>query len=120
MHQQAVVERFLTAFYNGDSAGIRASVVARFTMEGPFAAAHDVDELIELSGPLFTVVRGVRFQRWVVDGDQVSALYDINLHGPFGSGWMTMGGWFDVTGDRVAGGHVIYDSATQHAILSGR
>jgi hypothetical protein len=56
----------------------------------------------------------------VTDGDKVSALYDIDLHGPGGSGWMTMGGWFAVAGDRVATGYVVYDSATQHSILAGR
>jgi hypothetical protein len=120
MDAHPVVERFLTAFYTGDVAQIRDSVVTTFTMEGPFASAHDVDELITLSQPLFDVVRGVRFRQWVIDGDDVSALYDINLHGSAGSGWMTMGGWFTVTGDRVASGYVVYDSATQHAILSGR
>lgn len=119
MDAQAVVERFLTAFYTGDVPRIRDSVVAGFTMEGPFAAAHDVDELIELSRPLFDVVRGVRFRQWVVDGETVSALYAIELHGPGGSGWMTMGGWFTVAGERVATGYVVYDSATQHAVLAG-
>ena len=120
MHSQAVVERFLTAFYTADVPRIRESVVPDFDMQGPFAAAHDVDELIELSKPLFDVVRGVRFRRWVTDGDNVSSLYDIELHGPGGSGWMTMGGWFTVAGDRVTTGYVVYDSATQHAIISGR
>jgi hypothetical protein len=120
MDTQAVVERFLTAFYTGDVAQIRDSVVTEFTMDGPFASAHDVSELIELSQPLFDVVRGVRFRQWVIDGDKVSALYDIDLHGPAGSGWMTMGGWFTVAGDRVTTGYVVYDSATQHSILSGR
>jgi hypothetical protein len=119
MNTQAVVQRFLTAFYTGQRDEIRDSVVPNFTMEGPFAAAHNVDELIELSGPLFTVVRGVRFQQWVVDGDKASSLYEIHLVSPTGSGWMTMGGWFSVAGERVASGHVVYDSATQHRILSG-
>jgi SnoaL-like domain len=120
MDSQAAVERFLTAFYTGDVPRIRESVITEFSMQGPFAAAHDVDELIELSKPLFAVVRGVRFRQWVIDGDKVSSLYDIDLRGPAGSGWMTMGGWFTVAGDRVTEGYVVYDSATQHAILSGR
>lgn len=120
MNTQAAVERFLTAFYTGQRDEIRKSVVPDFTMEGPFAAAHNVDELIELSKPLFAVVRGVRFRQWVVEGDNVSALYDIHFESPAGSGWMTMGGWFSVAGDRVAFGRVVYDSATQDRILSGR
>jgi hypothetical protein len=119
MNTQAVVERFLTAFYTGQRNEIRESVIPNFTMDGPFAAAHNVEELIELSEPLFTVVHGVRFRQWVVDGHNASSLYDIHLESPAGSGWMTMGGWFSVAGERVASGHVIYDSATQHWILSG-
>lgn len=120
MNTQAVVERFLTAFYTGQRDEIRNSVVPDFTMEGPFAAAHNVDELIELSEPLFQVVRGVRFRQWVVEGDNASSLYDIHFESPAGSGWMTMGGWFSVAGERVASGRVVYDSATQDRILSGR
>jgi hypothetical protein len=56
----------------------------------------------------------------VAPKNTASSLYGIGLHGPDGGGWMTMGGWFTVTGDRVATGYVVYDSATQHAILSGR
>ena len=120
MDTQAVVERFLTAFYTGQRDEIRKSVVPTFSMAGPFAAAHNVDELIELSEPLFTVVSGVRFQQWVVEGDKASSLYDIHLESPTGSGWMTMGGWFSVADQRVTSGQVIYDSATQDRILSGR
>ena len=43
MNTQAVVERFLTAFYTGQRDEIRKSVVPDFTMEGPFAAAHNVE-----------------------------------------------------------------------------
>jgi hypothetical protein len=119
MNPRTAVERFLTAFYTGDEPAILNAVIPDFQMFGPFATAHNSQELIELSRPLFDVVHGVRVQRWIVEGAAVSALYDIALKGPAGSAWMTMGGWFTVTGDRVTEGHVIYDRAAFHAALSG-
>jgi hypothetical protein len=118
MSSQATVERFLNAFYTGDEPEILKAVVPEFTMLGPFATAHNAKELIELSRPLFAHVRGVRFQKWVVEGENVSALYDIAVQGQTQHAWMTMGGWFVVSGDRVAAGHVVYDNAKFGEILS--
>jgi hypothetical protein len=87
-------------------------------MYGPFATAHDLDELIDLSKPLFDVARGHEVQRWVVQDDQVSALYQIRIQGPRGIGMLTTGGWFTVAGDRLASGQVIYDGAAFNAILT--
>jgi hypothetical protein len=120
MNPQATVERFLTAFYTGNEDEILQAVVPEYQMLGPFATAHNARELIELSRPLFEVVRGVRVQRWVVEGDHVAALYEIAINGPHGEGRMTMGGWFTVSGDQVAEGHVVYDNETFHAVLSGK
>lgn len=112
------MNRFFSAFYTGNIAAIREAVSTGFTMEGPFAAAHNVDELIELSKGLFQIVRGHKVLHWIVQGDQVSALYEIKIEGPAGIGALTTGGWFTVTADRVIYGRVIYDSAQFDAIVS--
>jgi hypothetical protein len=118
MTPQAAAERFLTAFYTGNEPEILQAVVPEFTMLGPFATAHNAQELIKLSRPLFAHVQGVRFQKWVVNGEDVSALYDIAIQGRTQPGWMTMGGWFTVAGDRVATGQVVYDNAKFSEILA--
>jgi hypothetical protein len=118
MQPQAAVDRFLNAFYTGDIPRILESVVPEFTMHGPFATAHNAQELIELSKPLFDRVQGVRFHKWVVDGENVSALYEIAVKGRTKTGWMTMGGWFTVAGDRVTAGQVIYDNPTFAELVS--
>jgi hypothetical protein len=56
---------------------------------------------------------------WVVDGDNVSALYQIAIAGPAGrQGLLTTGGWFTVVDGRLARGRVTYDSAEFDAIVA--
>lgn len=63
-------------------------------------------------------MRGHKVLRWVVEGSNVSALYEIMIQGRSGVYPLTTGGWFTVTGDRVSGGTLLYDSEAFHAILA--
>jgi SnoaL-like domain len=115
---QAVAERFFTAFYSGDDQGTRDAVTEDFTMLGPFATVHNADELLELSAGLMKIARGHRILQCVTVGNQVAALYEIQVQGPRGQGPLAIGGWFTVAGDRLSSGRVIYDSAAFAAIVS--
>jgi hypothetical protein len=114
---QAAAERFFTAFYSGDIEGTRAAVTEDFKLEGPFATANTVDELLQLAEGLMAIARGHKVLSWMTDGDRVSVLYHIVLSGPGGrEGLLTTGGWFTAVDGRLAHGRVIYDSAEFDAI----
>jgi hypothetical protein len=120
MDSQAAAERFFTAFYSGDVEATRAAVTEDFTLEGPFAAAHNVDELLQLAEGLMRITRGHRVLRWIIDGENVSALYQIVISGPGGrEGLLMTGGWFTAVDGKLARGRVIYDSAEFDAIVAG-
>jgi hypothetical protein len=118
MSAQTAVERFFTAFYTGDEPATRDAVTSGFTMLGPFATVHNVDELIQLSAGLMSIARGHRVLQVVTSGDDVAVLYEIAIQGPREQGWMAIGGWFTADGDRLVSGRVIYDSATFDAIVA--
>lgn len=117
---QAAAERFFNAFYSGDAEATREAVSKDFVMEGPFATAHDIEELLSLSEGLMKIVRGHKVLRWIVDGNNVSALYQIMIAGSAGVGPLTTGGWFTVVDGRLVRGQVIYDSAEFDAIVARR
>ncbi|MFC4590075.1 nuclear transport factor 2 family protein [Sphaerisporangium corydalis] len=119
MHAQAVVERFFAAFYSGDVDAARETITQDFTLAGPFASARGPGELFQLGKGLLRIVRGHEVSQWVVEGDNVAALYEIMLQGPAGVSPLTTGGWFTVTDGRVSSGRLIYDSAAFEAIVSG-
>ncbi len=77
------------------------------------------DEFFHLAKGLLQIVRGHKVRRWVVEGDNVSVLYEIMIQGPVGVRPLTTGGWFTVADGRVSGGELIYDSEAFHAILAG-
>lgn len=108
----------MTAFYSGDADATREAITEDFTLVGPFATVHSADELFELAGGLLKIVRGHKVLRWVVEGNDVAALYEIALQGPAGSGSLVTGGWFTAVGGLVSGGQLIYDSAAFAAIIS--
>jgi ketosteroid isomerase-like protein len=118
MDARTAVERFFTAFYSGDAAATRDTMTDDFTLVGPFATAHNADEFFEVAEGLLKIVRGHRVLRYVVDGDDVAALYEIKIAGAVGEGWLTIGGWFTAAGERVSSGQLIYDSAAFDAIVS--
>jgi hypothetical protein len=74
MKAQAVAERFLAAFYSGDVQGTRNAVTEDFTLLGPFASVHNVDELLELSAGLMRIARGHKVLRCVAVDNEVAAL----------------------------------------------
>ena len=117
MNAQAVAEQFLTAFYSGDIQGTSDAVTEDFTMLGPFATVHNADELLELAAGLMKIVHGHKILHCVTAGNEIAALYEIQVQGPSGQGSLTVGGWFTVTGDRLSSGRVIYDSAAFDAIV---
>lgn len=119
MNAQAVAERFFAAFYSGDVDAARETITEDFTLAGPFASARSADELFHLGQGLLRIVRGHHVLRWVVDGDNVAALYEIMLQGPAGVSPLTTAGWFTVVEGRVSSGRLIYDSAAFDAIVSG-
>jgi len=118
INSKAAAERFLTAFYSGDVDETRRAVIDGFTLEGPFATAHNVDELLRLASGLMKISQGHKVLRWVVEDDSVSVLYQIILSGgDGGQGLLTTGGWFTAVDGRLARGRVIYDSAEFDAIV---
>jgi SnoaL-like domain len=118
MDAQTVVDRFFTAYYTGDAEGARDTITSDFSLYGPFATCRNPEEFFELAKGLMQVVRGHRVLRWVVEGDNVSALYEIMIQGRSGVRPLTTGGWFTVTDTRVSSGTLLYDSEAFHAILS--
>jgi hypothetical protein len=118
MNAQTAVERFLAAYYSGDTDAARAAITEDFTLTGPFAAARSADEFFQLAKGLLQVVRGHEVRRWVVQGGTVSALYEILIQGPAGVRPLTTGGWFTVVGGRVSSGELIYDAEAFHTILA--
>jgi hypothetical protein len=118
VNAQSAVERFLTAFYVGDVSATRDAITADFTLVGPFATVHSADELFELAGGLLKIVRGHKVLRWVAEGNDVAALYEIVLEGPAGQGSLPTAGWFTASGGHVSRGQLIYDSAAFAAIVS--
>jgi SnoaL-like domain len=119
MDAKAVVDRFFTAYYTGDVEGARDTITDDFSLHGPFATCRSPEEFFELAKGLLQIVRGHKVPRWVVEGNNVSALYEILIQGPAGVRPLTTGGWFTVANGRVSGGTLLYDSEAFHAILAG-
>jgi hypothetical protein len=115
---QTAVERCFTAYYSGDATATRETLTDDFTLVGPFTTTHNADEFMELAEGLLKIVRGHKVLRTVVNGNDVAALYEIKVQGPAAEGWVTIGGWFTITGERVASAQLIYDTASFEAIVS--
>jgi hypothetical protein len=87
-------------------------------MLGPFASVHNADELLGLGAGLMKIVRGHKILQCVTAGNEIAALYEIQVQGPSGQGSLAAGCWFTVAGDRLSSGRVIYDSAAFDTIVS--
>ena len=116
--QNTAVENFLTAFYAGDADAARTTITEDFTFVGPFATVHGPDEFFKATEGLLKIVRGHRVMRHVIEGDNVTTLYDIVLAGPSGEGTVTTSGWFTVTGAKLSAARLIFDTAQFKAIVS--
>jgi hypothetical protein len=117
MDAKTSVERFFTAYYTGDTDAARDTITDDFSLYGPFATCRNPEEFFELAKGLMQIVRGHKVLRWVIEGNNVSALYEIMIQGQSGVHPLTTGGWFTVAGDRVSSGTLLYDSEAFHAIL---
>jgi hypothetical protein len=118
MDAQTAVERFFTAYYAGDVEGARNTLTDDFSLFGPFATCRNPEEFFELAQGLMHIVRGHNVLRWVIEGNNVSALYEIMIQGRTGVHPLTTGGWFTVTDGRVSSGTLLYDSEAFHTILA--
>ena len=118
MDARTVVDRFFTAYYTGDVGAARDTITDDFSLYGPFATCRNPEEFFELAKGLLQIVRGHRVLRWVTEGSNVSALYEIMIQGRSGVRPLTTGGWFTVKDGRVSCGTLLYDSEAFHAILS--
>jgi ketosteroid isomerase-like protein len=118
MNAYTAVERYFTAFYSGDATATREAITEDFTLVGPFATAHNADEFFEVAEGLLKIVRGHNVLRYVVEGNDVAALYEITIEGPAGERSLTIGGWFTTVGERVSSGQLLYDTAAFDAVVA--
>jgi hypothetical protein len=86
MDARGATERFFSAFYLGDLEATRQAVIEDVTLEGPFAAALNIAELLQLAEGLMKIARGHKVVRWKVDGDQCLGFIPDRIAGPAGEG----------------------------------
>src|SRR5207245_9979290 len=91
-----VANEYLNAFYSGDVAGARATVIEDFSFSGPFVQTSSRNAFFQSAAPLARIARGQRLRKQWEDGDEGCSFYELNLETPAGTGALLMSAWHQV------------------------
>src|SRR2546430_5495318 len=108
-----VANEYLKAFYSGDLAGARATVIEDFSFSGPFVQTSSRDAFFQSAAPLARIVRGHRLLKQWDDGDDVCSFYELNLETPAGKGAVLMSEWHTVRRSKLVSARVVFDTAAR-------
>ncbi|MGH3576219.1 MAG: nuclear transport factor 2 family protein [Mycobacterium sp.] len=112
------VTTYLAEFYRGDFERAREVVAEDFSFEGPFLQVQGKEAFFEGAEGLRQIVRGHRLiQQWI-DGDEVSSLYEVDIHTPHGQGALLMSEWHSVQFGQLVRGRVVFDTVPFRSLMA--
>jgi Cu+-exporting ATPase len=104
-----IVERYLGAFWGGDSATARRYLADDLSFAGPAATISGADAYLRASEHARRGARGVETRQVFTDGQDVCVLYELLLDGPVSS--VAVAEWYRLDVDRIASIRTILDTA---------
>ncbi len=116
MLSERVARGFLSAFYGGDRASVRALMHDDFDFFGPFVKVRGADAFLDSAGPLLSRCGGHEVVRSWSDGDDICLVHEVTLQG-IGEP-IEMADWLTVREGRVAAERVFFDAARLRAALT--
>jgi predicted SnoaL-like aldol condensation-catalyzing enzyme len=114
----AVVTSYLTAYLSGEIATAQSLVRDDFSFRAPLIETGGTkDAYFAGSGQKARYIQGFRILRQWQDGDEVAAVYEIDVQTPAGAASMLMHEWHTIRDGKIASTVMIFDMAARAAQL---
>lgn len=114
------VTAFLQAFMSGDIDRARHMVSEDFSFQAPLHDGRGSKSAYFAGAETKTrFIRAFRILRQWADGDDVSTVYELDIHTPEGDATMAISEWHTVHAGRVTSTHMVFDSSSRAAQLLG-
>jgi YHS domain-containing protein len=104
-----IVERYLGAFYGGDSQEARRCLADDLTFSGPAVAFSTADAYLKAAAHARRAAKGVEKRKVFADGPDVCIFYDLLIDHPVGS--VPIAEWYHLDGDKIVAIRSILDTA---------
>ena len=117
MSSTSTVETFLTRFTSGDGEGAAELLDDSFSFQGPMLQADNKAAFLEGTAPLAPMLQGYTMHRLWEDGDEVCAIYDLNVATPAGAGSVLVAEWSVVRDDKLVSQRIVFDTAAFAALM---
>lgn len=117
MSNAAIFEQYLDPFTSGDVDGAAGLLDESFTFHGPMVQADNKADFLAGTEGLLPIVRGYQMHRAFTDGDEVCAVYDLNVATSAGTGSVAMAEWAVVRDGKLVSSRMLFDTAAFAALM---
>lgn len=111
-----IVEKYGKAWGSGDFKAARALLHDDLTFQGPLDTFHRADDYLAAIQKLGAIVKGMRHQKTLVDGNDAAVFYTLDTV----LGASPVAEWYTIKGDRIASIRTYFDARPFAAAQGGK